>query len=520
MTETVWKMADVVSEQARSRGASPALIFEERITTYRELDQHASQIANGLIAVAVHRHSRVAVLDLNSDRYFEVLFGTARAGGVLVGINSRLAAPEVAYILADAGAEVLFVGQEHYHLIEQIESSLHGVRLIVALHGGHARWPDYQAWRQAQSDRDPRVASDVDDDFIQVYTSGTTGNPKGVCHTYRTWSAFTRVSRQEAWGAYSPQTVTLACMPQFHVAGFNTTCLTLLAGGRSVIARKADVEQILRLLSHWGVTDTLLVPTLIQAIISHPAAATADLSRLRTILYGAAPIAPDLLDRARQLFRCGFVHMYGLTENLGGATYLSDDMHRPELGKLRSTGRAHDGLELRIVDPDGNAVAPGVVGEILLRSPWNMRGYWRNPAATAEALRDGWLRTGDAGYVDSDGYLYIHDRVKDMIVTGGENVYPAEVEHALFGHPAIAEVAVIGVPDDRWGEAVKALIVLKPGVTLDRESILSFARARIAGYKLPKSIDVVTQLPRNASGKLLRRVLREPFWRAHARQVQ
>jgi long-chain acyl-CoA synthetase len=194
-------------------------------------------------------------------------------------------------------------------------------------------------------------------------------------------------------------------------------------------------------------------------------------------------------------------------------------MHRPEFGKLRSTGRAHEGLELRIADVDGNAVGPAEVGEILLRSPWNMRAYWRQPEATAEALRDGWLHTGDAGYLDADGYLYIYDRVKDMIITGGENVYPAEVENALFGHPSIADVAVIGVPDDRWGEAVKALIVLKAGATLDEIAIIEFARVRIAGYKLPKSIDAVTVLPRNASGKLLRRILREPFWRGQARRM-
>jgi fatty-acyl-CoA synthase len=519
VTETLWKMADIVREQSRIRGASPALIFEERVTTYRELDRHASQLANGLIAAGVRRHARVALLDWNSDRYFEVLFATAKAGGALVGINARLAAAEVSYVLADAEAEVLFVGKEHYALIEEIAGSLPGLRLIVALHGGHPRWPDYATWRERQSDRDPCVTSDVDDDFIQVYTSGTTGNPKGVCHTHRTWSAFTRVTRQEAWGAYGPQTVTLACMPLFHVAGFNPTCLTLLAGGCSVIARRPEVGEILRLLSRWGVTDTLLVPTLIQAIISHPQAATTDFSRLRTILYGAAAIAPEVLDRARELFGCAFVHMYGLTENLGGGTYLPDDMQHPQLGKLRSTGRAHAGLELRIVDSRGATVAPGVVGEILLRSPWNMRGYWHNPGATADALRDGWLRTGDAGYVDRDGYLYIQDRIKDMIVTGGENVYPAEVEHAILGHPAIADAAVIGIPDDRWGEAVKALVVLRPGTTLDREGLLSFARARIAGYKLPKSIDVVTELPRNASGKVLRRVLREPFWRGYARRV-
>jgi fatty-acyl-CoA synthase len=519
MTDQVWMMPDVVREQARSRGAAPALVFEDRITTYQALDTHANQIANGLLAAGVGRHSRVAVLDFNSDRYFEVFFGTTKAGGVLVGINSRLAAPEVEYILTDAEAEVLFVGNEHYELIERIERSLRSVRLIIALHGGHSRWPDHETWRQCQAEDDPRAAISADDDFVQVYTSGTTGHPKGVCHTYRTWSAFTSVSRKEAWGAYSSDTVTLACMPLFHVAGFNTTLLTLFAGGRTVIARRAEVEQILSLLTRWSVTDTLLVPTLIHAIISHPAAAAADFSRLRTILYGAAPIAPDLLDLARELFGCGFVHMYGLTENLGGATFLPDEMHRPEFGKLRSTGRAHEGLELRIADVDGNAVGPAEVGEILLRSPWNMRAYWRQPEATAEALRDGWLHTGDAGYLDADGYLYIYDRVKDMIITGGENVYPAEVENALFGHPSIADVAVIGVPDDRWGEAVKALIVLKAGATLDEIAIIEFARARIAGYKLPKSIDAVTVLPRNASGKLLRRILREPFWRGQARRI-
>jgi len=515
-----WTVADIVREQARARPSQPALLLDYEVTTYAELDERSSQVANGLRAWGLARQSRIAALDLNHTRYFEIYFGSAKANCTLVGLNSRLAGPEVQWIVNDAAARVLFAGREHYELIEKIEGALDSVEHIVALDGGHPRWPDYAAWRLRQSSVDPCLMASTDDDVIQLYTSGTTGHPKGVCHTNRTWGEFAGACRRAGWADWNETTVTLVCMPVFHVAGFNQTCLTLLHGGRVVMTRRVDPAEILELLARHHVTDTLFVPATILALVSSPQAAAADFSSLRHICYGAAPIAEELLKQARDRFSCGFIHLYGLTEALGASTQLPAAMHDPKLGKLRSVGRPYDALELRIVDAAGRELPPGETGEIVTRCPWIMHGYWQNPEATAAAVRDGWLHSGDAGYMDADGFVYIVDRVKDMIITGGENVYPAEVENALFGHPAIADVAVIGVPDDKWGEAVKAVVVLKSGKELDREDVLRFARARIAGFKLPRSFDVIDQLPRNASGKILRRELRARYWTGQERQVQ
>lgn len=512
-------MADIVRVQAQARGDHAALVFESQAVSYADLDRRSNRCAQALLAAGLQRQARVAILDFNSSRYFEVFFAAAKIDCATVGVNARLAAPEVLFILEDSAAAVLFVGRDHYTLVESIEATLSAAPLIIALEGGHARWPALRDWCEAQPAQDPRMELHDDSDVIQLYTSGTTGNPKGVCHTNRTWRLLAQAGRAAQWGDYGPDTVNFICLPLFHVAGFNLACLALLGGGTAVLTRKLDVEEILRFIPSYRVTDTLFVPAVILAIVSHPQAAGTDFSSLRCISYGAAPIAEDLLARARAMFDCAFVHLYGLTENLGAGTFLPADMHDPKLGKLRSCGRAYPGLEMKIVDSNGDELPPGEVGEIHLRSEWVMRGYWRNDAATAATVRDRWLHTGDAGYLDADGYLYIHDRVKDMIVSGGENVYPAEVENALFGHPSIADVAVIGVPDEKWGEAVKALVVLKPGAALDVEALLEFARQRIAGYKLPKSIDVLDALPRNASGKVLRRELREPFWRGRTRRV-
>ena len=250
-----------------------------------------------------------------------------------------------------------------------------------------------------------------------------------------------------------------------------------------------------------------------------PGIGSADLSSMRVLSYGASPISEDLLKRASARFGCEFVQLYGMTETCGAGTFLANADHDPAKGKLRSCGVAWPGVELKIVAADGGEVPRGDVGEVVIRSPVVMKGYWNKPDATAAAIRDGWMRTGDAAYRDEDGYVFIYDRVKDMIVTGGENVYPAEVENALFGHPAIADAAVIGVPDDAWGEAVKAIVVLKSGATPDAADIIAWVRARIANFKTPKSVDFVEAIPRNLSGKILRRELREPYWKGRDRRV-
>ncbi|MGH6798534.1 MAG: AMP-binding protein, partial [Roseiarcus sp.] len=318
---------------------------------------------------------------------------------------------------------------------------------------------------------------------------------------------------------YQPGDTVLAAMPFFHVAGVNVALIAMASGARSAILRDAAPQLILDLIGKERVNHAFLAPALIQMLMQTPGMASADLSSMRALSYGASPISEDLLTRASARFRCEFVQFYGMTETCGAGTFLANADHDPAKGKLRSCGAPWPGVELKIVAGDGAEVPRGAVGEVLIRSPVVMKGYWLKPDATAASIRDGWMLTGDAAYMDEDGYVFIYDRVKDMIVTGGENVYPAEVENALFGHPAIADAAVIGVPDDDWGEAVKAIVVLKPGAPRDAADIIAWARARIAHFKAPKSVDFVDAIPRNITGKILRRELREPYWKGRDRRV-
>jgi long-chain acyl-CoA synthetase len=317
--------------------------------------------------------------------------------------------------------------------------------------------------------------------------------------------------------------VNMVVMPMFHIAGLGWATVGLYTGCRSVIVREVLPAEVLRTIEGEGVTHTFVVPAVIQMLLQCPEADTTDFASLRSLSYGASPISAAVLERALAVMGCDFVQMYGLTETTGTIVQLDpkdhDPVHRP--GLLRSCGKPFPWVEVRIVDASGTDVPTGQVGELWTRSPQNMAGYWNNPAATAEAVTpDGWLRTGDAGYWDSDGYLYLHDRVKDMIVSGGENIYPAEVENAIMRHPDVVDVAVIGVPDERWGEAVKAIVVSAPGEPPPRpEDLIRFCHDQLAGYKCPKTVDFASSLPRNPSGKLLKRELRARYWEGSERQV-
>jgi len=323
------------------------------------------------------------------------------------------------------------------------------------------------------------------------------------------------------WG-FRPDAVSLVVMPLFHIAGGGWAFAGIYSGCHSVMLREVDPAEILAVMPKHGVTTTIFVPAVLQFLLQMPNIGDVDFSALESILYGASPISEDVLRRAMSAFGCKFTQAYGLTETTGAIVALPPEDHdpdnRPEL--LRSAGKPYGWVELRIVDPEGVDAPDGEVGEIWTRSGQNMKGYWNLPEATAEVItQDGWLRTGDAGYL-KDGYLYLHDRVKDMIVSGGENVYPAEIENVLMSHPEVADVAVVGVPDEKWGESVKAIVVRAEGSKMSEAGVIEFARASLAGYKCPKSVDFVAgPLPRNPSGKLLKRVLREPYWQGQSRRI-
>ncbi len=517
--DAIQSVSDVPRHHAKAHPDLTAQIFQGRTTSYRDFDRHTNQVAQGLLELGLRPHTRVGYLGKNSDYFFEWLFGATKARCVLVGVNWRLAVPEMCFILNDSGCEVLLVGAEYYPLVSDLRAACPALKTVIAIDDEPSEFQGFGSWRDAQSVDDPMLVVQDDDDVIQLYTSGTTGHPKGVQISNANYLALWRVSQDAGWADFEVGDVSLVCMPVFHIAGTNMGVLTLAQGGTAIVMKEVNPEQILEFVPKYRVNHLFAVPAVILFMLQHPRSAATDFSSLKRLSYGASPIAEDLLRKAKALFGCPFVQLYGLTETTGGGAYLSDDAHDPARGKLRACGVPYPGIEIRIVDETGTSLPAREVGEIVIRSAVIMKGYWNNPAATAKSIIDGWFYTGDAGYFDEDGFLYIHDRVKDMIVSGGENVYPAEVENAVFGHAAIADVAVIGVPDETWGEAVKAIVVLKPGASATPEEIIAFSRTRIAGYKVPKSVDFTEVLPRNPSGKILRRELREPYWVGRARRV-
>ncbi|WP_374572830.1 long-chain-fatty-acid--CoA ligase [Phenylobacterium sp.] len=518
MSAGIGCVADVARSHAMDRPDAVAMWFEGRSTTFSEFDRLSSRCANALIAAGVRPGDRVGVLAKGSDDFYVLWFGCLKARACLTPVNWRLAPPEIAFIVKDAGCRLMVCGAEYAEVVAGLPEACPDLTTVVQFEPGHESWPSFREWIGAASDADPRLASQPDDDAIQLYTSGTTGLPKGVQLTEANYMAVF-ASAGQAWANFEPGEVVLVAMPLFHVAGANLGMLSLYYGAKAVILREVDPALILRLIGEHGIKHAFLVPALINMLLQHPELPAADVSSLEQVYYGASPIAEDVLLRAQKAFGAGFTQLYGLTETIGGGAYLSPEAHDPARGKLRSCGVAAPGYEVR-VRAAGRDAEPLEVGEIQIRSAGVMKGYWNRPEATAEAIdAEGWFKTGDAGFFDTDGFLHIHDRVKDMIVSGGENVYPAEVENALFSHPAVADAAVIGVPDERWGEAVKAIVVLRPGAEASADEIIAHCRTQIAGYKAPKSVDFADVLPRNPSGKVLRRELRAPFWEGRGRQV-
>ena len=499
---------------AADRPQRMAMVGERRMD-YATLDTITQRVATALQAAGLQRGDRIAWLGKNAVLYFTLLFGAARIGVVMAPVGWRLAAPERRYIVDDTGSKLLFAGAGFADDARALATGLPGVQRVFS---------DDEAWAWIDGTVPAAFApSGPEDAILQLYTSGTTGNPKGVELCNRNLFGLRRAGIDAGlpWASWDDDEVVMVAMPCAHIGGTGLGFMALAGGVCGCVMAEFTPDGVFDAIRDEGVTRFFAVPAALQMLVNHPRCAMTDFRRLKYIFYGAAPIPLALLRQCVQAFGCQFVQAYGMTETTGTVVALPPEDHDPNGSpRMRAAGKPLPGVEVKVVGPDGQPLPTGQVGEIVTRSSNNMLGYWKQPEATARTLtREGWVHTGDAGYLDADGYVYIHDRVKDMIISGGENVYPAEVENSIYGHPDVAEVAVIGVPDDTWGEAVKAVVVPRPGRQVEPASIIAWARERIAGFKVPKTVDVLPELPRNPTGKILRRALRAPYWGGRDRQV-
>ena len=502
-----------------------AVVDGDKRLTYRQLADRVDRLASALAGLGLERGDRVAILDWNSLRYLEAYYACAQAGLAFLPLNSRLAAPELSYIFNDSDAKALLLSAPFLDLYEDIRQNAPSLETVIALDVANppAGLHDYETLlRDARPQTAPVPMAD-DETILIYYTSGTTGDPKGVCLTNRNMFygavdpvMVMSVNRNDVW---------LHSAPMFHLAD-SWAIFSLPMVGGTQISVHFDPDSVLGLIERERVTITSLPATLIAMIANHPDVGKYDISSIRQIMYGGSPTPLGVLQKAAETFRDDvFLHTYGITETAGIACSLDPSEHSldvPEGGVHRaaSAGPAAPFVDTRVVDDAGNDLPPGEVGELLLGGPKIMKEYWRKPEATEAALKDGWYHSGDVGWMDETQSVYLVDRKKDMIITGAENVYSVEVENVISTHPAVLEVAVIGVPHAVWGEMVKAVVVPREGLEVAEADLISFCRGKIAGYKIPKSIDFSDQpLPKTGPGKIAKRRLRDPYWEGHDRRI-
>jgi len=492
----MYTFAQPLNRALNTAAGTLAVVCQDSRRTYAELGSRCRRLAGALRLLQLAPHDRVGVIGLNSDRYLELYLGLPAAGFVLVPVNSRLAPAEMRAILDDAGVSVLFADADY--------PGAAGVKRVLTMPG------DYEDLI-ASADEVPLGDGLAEDDLAALfYTSGTTAAPKGAMHTHR--GLVTSALHFMATWPFDRRTRWLVASPMFHTGGIIGTLATVWGGGTHVIMPRFEPDLAVDLIEREAVTHTLLVPTMLAATANAQLARQRNVSSLRYLSHGASPITAETLKRTRRAFPdAELLHVYGTTETTPITTLLPHEERFLDTARIRSCGQAAVGVEVRVVDSFQAELPPGVVGEIIVRSPSVMAGYWQKPEPTAEVMRGEWYRTGDLGYQDEDSYIYLVDRAKDMIVSGGEKIYSTEVEDALAAHPSVEEVAVFGVPDPRWGESVYAMVFSQQEVTPDE--LVAHCRERIAGFKVPRCIELRTEpLPKSAAGKILKRELREPHW--------
>jgi acyl-CoA synthetase (AMP-forming)/AMP-acid ligase II len=505
-----------VEKHVKHKPDGIAIHYGDRQWTWTQWASRIRQAAGALRAAGVQRGQCVAFLDKNHPGCLETLIAAVSIGAAATIANWRMTGEELVHVLNDSGARLLFVGAELAPTVEEIRARVPGLERLVVV-GGDS--DGYEPWLAAATPIEPDPEASDTDTALVIYSSGTTGRPKGVLLSQR--ALVNHIVNMAPPFPFDDGDANLVAMPLFHVGGISYSFFGIMAGAPTILTREPEAATLIGAVKA-GATHAFFVPPVIARFLDAGDAVVGAISGLRYLVYGAAPMPMPLLQRALEAWpEMGFVQVYGQTELCGGITALDPDEHRDSTRQhlLLSAGKALPGNELRIVDPEsGEQLAIGEPGEIWVRSNQRMIGYLNRPEATADTITaDDWLRTGDVGRLDADGYLYIEDRLKDMIITGGENVYGPEVESVLIEHPAVADAAVIGVPDDFWGESVKAIVVTT--TEIEPDEIIEFCRRHLAGYKCPRTVDFAPSLPRNASGKILKTELRQPYWQDRARRI-
>jgi acyl-CoA synthetase (AMP-forming)/AMP-acid ligase II len=512
-------LGDYLAINARHAPDAPLFVLDDggdatgAAITFGEVNARVNQLVHALHAQGIRKGDRIGVLATDRTQYVELVLACAKAGFVYLPLNYRLSPPEVELLLRDAEPRALFVSEEYEGLVDRIRSNVDGIEFVVTFDRSSTGLVEHEPLIAGQPDHDPSVPVQDSDLLAIAYTSGTTGLPKGVLQPQGMFHSMVRTLVVE--NRCTTRDFRYAAAPLFHVSGISLPLLGVVLGFPVLIMRQFDPKRVLWWLQEGGLTDAFMVPTMISMVLDQPGVEDHDYPRLRTIQYGAAPMPPALLRRAMDVFGCGFIQLFGAgTEGGLQAVLTPEDHERALAGEphlLESVGRPPFGVDLRICDPDVAElvdVPKGTVGEIVTKSNTVMMGYYRRPDESARVLIDGWFRGGDLARADDEGFLYLAGRAKDMIIRGGENVYPIEIETVLYDYPGVKEVAVIGVPDDRWGEVVVAVVAVE-GTPPSEDDLRAYCRTRLAAYKVPVRFEFREILPKNASGKILKRVLRE-----------